>query len=577
MPPRRRLLTKRSARAHEIMRANARLERRRASLRSLNELVAALDLPLPTVGVRRSVDSLLLKRILRALARRCTEGPSAEQFESAVRKWVSGGGTLPDGVTLLEPGQGVMAGHDDSPEVPRHKVLQFGFRLQSSAFMMTYHNDTFNLDTWPPFRRFIESLSKKHGARAWSACLEANAEGPATEVHAQKFHTHAYLIWTDGIGLRLRDIEPLRFLGKQPRMDVCTARGPNVAGMATRAALHGLWYVAVMKAGTMQAATNHTAWRDYTPSVRWLTGLWDAHKLSHAAFLDLSAQFRTGHAKRKRDVEDVMRQEQSSSVVQHVLDEQTALDQESPLEELRAFPDVARFIEGFQRHRRRRPILALVGGTNSGKSLMAHRVLKQVGETLGLDRFVEVTVEGDTVLDFSAFDHRVHAGVLLDGLGDVYTLWCHREVLQGRPKACRGGRSATMVYSYPYTLARRAIVVTLDLTAKNLHMLSTNHWLRDEKNVICVRLDAPAWQTDDLPQVAPPRRETMAARSVDELAQFVAGQDAAALADMLRSQSVSGGDFVSFEAHEDLTAELKITPFAAKKLIRLRGLFLSPS
>ena len=87
------------------MRANARLERRRAPIRCLNEVVAALDLPLPTVDVR-NIDSQLLMNSLRTLARSCTEGPVAEQFESAVRKWVSSGGSLPDGVTLLEPGAG---------------------------------------------------------------------------------------------------------------------------------------------------------------------------------------------------------------------------------------------------------------------------------------------------------------------------------------------------------------------------------------------------------------------------------------------------------------------------------------
>ena len=166
-----------------------------------------------------------------------------------------------------------MLRREDPPEVPRHEVLEFGFRLESAALMMAYHSDAFNLETWPPFRRFIESLAQKHGARAWSACLEANACGPATEVHAQKYHTHAYLMWTDGIGLRLRDIEPLSFLGQRPRSDLCTARGPNIGGMASRAALHGLWYVAAMKAGTEQVATNHSAWRDYTPSVVWLTGV----------------------------------------------------------------------------------------------------------------------------------------------------------------------------------------------------------------------------------------------------------------------------------------------------------------
>ena len=104
-----------------------------------------------------------------------------------------------------------------------------------------------------------------------------------------------------------------------------------------------------------------------------------------------------------------------------------------------------------------------------------------------------------------------------------------------------------MVYSYPYTLARRAVVATLDLTAKNLHMLYTNHWLRDEKNVLCVRLDAPAWKSDAIPPTPPTRLETMKAWSVDELAHFIEDQDAEALATMLRNQSVNGADFQSFE------------------------------
>ena len=40
-----------------------------------------------------------------------------------------------------------------------------------------------------------------------------------------------------------------------------------------------------------------------------------------------------------------------------------------------------------------------------------------------------------------------HAGILLDGVGDVQLLVDLRETLQGRAKAERGGKSATMVYS----------------------------------------------------------------------------------------------------------------------------------
>ena len=82
-----------------------------------------------------------------------------------------------------------------------------------------------------------------------------------------------------------------------------------------------------------------------------------------------------------------------------------------------------------------------------------------------------------------------HSGVLLDGMSDVLILKRNREVLQGRPKVTKGGRSATMVYSYPYTLCRRAVVVTFDLAAANLHLLRTDHWLQNPHNVIQLHHD----------------------------------------------------------------------------------------
>ena len=89
--------------------------------------------------------------------------------------------------------------------------------------------------------------------------------------------------------------------------------------------------------------------------------------------------------------------------------------------------------------------------------------------------FLEVTVEGDSSLDLSEFSLADHAGVLLDGIGGVMMLKQHREALQGRAKKCRGGKSATMMYSHAFTLCRRAVVATLDLSAQNIHMLSTDH------------------------------------------------------------------------------------------------------
>ena len=107
--------------------------------------------------------------------------------------------------------------------------------------------------------------------------------------------------------------------------------------------------------------------------------------------------------------------------------------------------------------------------------------------------YKEVTVENDANLDLSEFDVATDAGVLLDGIGDVALLQSHLEALHGRVKEGRRGRSATMVYSYPFTLCRRAVVATMDLSASNLDLLLSHHLLSHERNVIVLRLERSAW------------------------------------------------------------------------------------
>ena len=114
---------------------------------------------------------------------------------------------------------------------------------------------------------------------------------------------------------------------------------------------------------------------------------------------------------------------------------------------------------------------------------------------LNVSSFLVVAVEGNEHLDLNGFDHRVHSGVLLDGVGDAFFLRQHREVLQGRAKKCTEGQSATNVYAYPFTLARRAVIATFDLSAKNLQAFAHHHWLSDQRNVVVLELVAPAYQT----------------------------------------------------------------------------------
>ena len=139
-------------------------------------------------------------------------------------------------------------------------------------------------------------------------------------------------------------------------------------------------------------------------------------------------------------------------------------------------------------------MLVILGPTNLGKSLLAASVLEKVGRQHELSAFLEITVEADQTLDFSDFDVRKHSGVLLDGVNDPRTLKRNREVLQGRPKLCKGGKSSTMMYAYPYTLCRRAVVATLDTSAKNLHLFATDHWLSDARNCLVLRLTEHVWE-----------------------------------------------------------------------------------
>ena len=200
----------------------------------------------------------------------------------------------------------------------------------------------------------------------------------------------------------------------------------------------------------------------------------------------------------------------------------------------------------------------------------------EIGKILGVDSFLEVTVEDDAKLDFSGFDIRRHAGVQLDGVGDACILWRNREVLQGRPKECKGGRSATMVYSYPYTLASRAVIVTMDLSARNLDMFRTNHWLSDPANCEVLRLTGPAYvaPSASVARAAVAPRDAMAAWSVRELHDFLQDQDLAGPAAHLQSQGCSGGDFLSLTPR-DFERDLKLTRFAARKLVAARDRFLA--
>ena len=188
-------------------------------------------------------------------------------------------------------------------------------------------------------------------------------------------------------------------------------------------------------------------------------------------------------------------------------------------------------------------------------------------------------MEEDAVLDFSELDVTKHGGVLLDGVANPMTLKRQREVLQGRSKTTKGGRSATMRFSYPFTLCRQAVVATFDLSAVGLEAFKNDHWLSDDRNVIQLWLDAPAWHaTADGARPSPERAATPRAQmtkwGVTETAAFLERCDLHGPAQVCRQNGVAGADLLQFSVTA-LAQDLRLTPFAARKIVSARDTFLA--
>ena len=119
-------------------------------------------------------------------------------------------------------------------------------------------------------------------------------------------------------------------------------------------------------------------------------------------------------------------------------------------------------------------------------------------------------------------------------------------------------------------------MATADLSAKNLHMLRTNHWLKSRRNVLLLRLTGPAWEEEvGAPLEQPSTTDTMRSWGVEEVGEFFNSMDACGIASVMQSNFVNGLDLLLFESAEQLVQDLRVTPFAARKVLALRNTFLN--
>ena len=72
-----------------------------------------------------------------------------------------------------------------------------------------------------------------------------------------------------------------------------------------------------------------------------------------------------------------------------------------------------------------------------------------------------------------------------------------------------------------------------------------------------------------------PRADIAKAWSVADVNQFFRQRDAAGVAAVFERNAVNGEDFLAFSSADALERDLRLTPFAARKVMRLRVEFLA--
>ena len=130
----------------------------------------------------------------------------------------------------------------------------------------------------------------------------------------------------------------------------------------------------------------------------------------------------------------------------------------------------------------------------------------------------------------------------------------------------------------PCSLCRRAAVATFDLSAANLHLLESDHWLSNRNNVLVLKLTEPAWEVAVAAPAAPlpsPRLQ-VAAWQVKEVVAFLGAKDLAGPAAGLFASGVAGADLLEVD-EATLVRDVRLTPFAARKVLRARDAFLAGS
>ena len=248
----------------------------------------------------------------------------------------------------------------------------------------------------------------------------------------------------------------------------------------------------------------------------------------------------------------------------------------------RRVPAADQWLQGFKVDALRFPTLlvqgpSLIGKTEWAKSLFTRPLELKIGS---LTHFPE---------KMRQFSRAEYDGVVLDDVRDLDFLAQHQHVLQGKYDervefaTTPGGQCA-----YRRWLYRVPFVATINYSTAHLEYLRTHDWLSKPGNVVLVELlESPVQPHGHVPGAAaalPPMErpaplqpnEVLRSWGAAELRRFLEGQDLQAIAATCYANGVNGADLDAWQDEATVEHELRVTPFAARKLLAARARFLAP-
>ena len=479
---------------------------RRQAARDISLAASAAGLqPLPRHASAAAVRKLVVEARARLAGR-----PEADVLEAAWKQWAPRSGDAAHGAAAAAGGEEETAsggageeegGDGDEGQDGVLRLRPAGaFRVRSHAFMLTFNSRSLTQEVWPAFRAWVAERQKSLGARAWAAAIEQSchaapsraaagsqaSEGAAASADSGAkeediVHLHAYLYWSNRKGYSARSTEGLRFQGIQPRVDVCSeTRGPAQFKMA---AMHGLWYVAVGKTGTLHTDSNFKPWRDYCPQGAWLRSLWNWHKLSHERYLQLSVEFRSGHAARKREAEEVIRDETESVEREEKTRARQAVY--AALQQPQALTSIEEtHTAQFKKDAVRYKALVYDGPSGTGKSVRA-------AQLYGAEAAFIVDCQNASVPDLRGLSREKHSCLVLDEVPGVAFALANKRLLMSHIDGAKLGQSATQMYSYNVWWWKKPIILTSNKWRSSYEEASPEDkdWL--DKNILYQPLSAP--------------------------------------------------------------------------------------